>query len=176
MSGVSKGAIASDVFELARRSGVIEGQVPFDAAPRLRADLSNGSGAIDFRLEGRIDEQGRPAARLFLRTDLPLLCDRCARPFALHVEHEGTFYFVDDDAELTTLPVSADEEAEPLLGSEFFDVGALVEDETILCLPVSPRHGECPSPSTGDHADAPAGGARENPFAVLQGLLREKKP
>jgi len=176
VSGTATPAGATDVFELARRNGVIEGQVPFDAAPRLRADLRSGSGAIAFRLEGRIDEQGRAAARLFLRGDLPLVCDRCARSMILHVEHEGKFYFVDDEHELATLPVSADDEAEPLLGSEFFDVRALVEDEAILCLPVSPRHGACPSPSAGDQADVPAGSARENPFAVLQGLLREKKP
>src|SRR5882724_8583243 len=70
---------AVDTFELARTRGVVEGQLPLSAAPRLRAELRDVSGTIPFRFEGFNDLLGRPAARLRLRGSLPLTCDRCAR-------------------------------------------------------------------------------------------------
>jgi len=158
-----------DVFELARLNGVIEGQVPLEAAVRLQADLRSVSGAIEYRLEGRIDASGRPAAHLSLQADLPLTCDRCAQLLMFHIEHQGSFYFVLDESELAALPITAADDAEPLFGSNSFDVAALVEDETILCLPISPRHAEC-APA----ADEAASSRVVNPFAVLPGLLHKK--
>src|SRR5262245_15461486 len=101
-----------DIFELARLNGVIEGTVPLEAAVRMQADLRSVSGAIEYRLEGRIDTSGRPAARLSLRADLPLTCDRCTQLLLFHVEHQGSFYFVRDERELAALPITADD-AEP---------------------------------------------------------------
>ena len=161
-----------DIFELARTSGAVEGQLPL-GAERLRASLRLASGAIDFRLQGRMDEFGRPSVRLSIRGDLPLTCDRCAGPLDLHVEHESTFYFVHDESELAALPVSADEESEPLLGSDRFDVTALVEDEAILCIPVSPRHDACPVSTDG--AQSRRTREVQNPFAALPDLLRDKR-
>jgi uncharacterized protein len=162
---------AVDVFELARGGGVIEGQVPLGATARLRANLHGDSGTIDFRLQGRVDELGRPGAQLLLRTDLPLRCDRCAQPLDLHLEHEGNFYFVHDEDELAALPVTPDDDVEPLLGSTDFDVAALVEDETILSIPISPRHAVCPAPLV--DTDKVARKTTQNAFAALPELLRK---
>jgi uncharacterized protein len=159
-----------DVFELARLNGVTEGQVPLEAAVRLQADLRSVSGAIEYRLEGRIDASGRPAARLSLRADLPLTCDRCGQLLTFHLEHQGSFYFVREESELAALPITTEDEAEPLLGSTSFDVAALVEEEAILSLPISPRHAECTPP-----ADEAGSAGAENPFAVLSGLLQKRR-
>jgi uncharacterized protein len=160
-----------DVFELARLRGVIDGRLAFDATRRLRASLRDGAGAIEYRLQGFIDERGRPAARLHLRGDLPLICDHCGRAMNLRLDHEATFYFLRDESELAALPVVADEEGEPLLGNTAFDVSTLVEDEAILCIPVSPRHIECgESPEA---PEAPASRTRTNPFMKLPDLLRK---
>ena len=161
-----------DVFDLARANAVIEGRLPFSGAARLRADLREASGAIDFRLEGLVDSQGRPGARLRLHGELPLTCDRCARAMQLSIEHVATFYFVQAESDLAALPITADDQAEPLLGSDRFDVTALVEDETILSIPVSPRHAECP-PQANDVA-APARSGSGSPFTALPALLRDK--
>jgi uncharacterized protein len=160
-----------DIFELARLGSIVEGRLAFDTARRLRASLRDAAGAVDYRLRGYIDERGRPAAHLHLRGDLPLICDHCGRSMDLRLDHEATFYFLRDENEIAALPVVADEDAEPLLGSSAFDVSKLVEDEAILCIPVSPRHTEC-----GESAKAPETSTREtrtNPFAKLPGLLRK---
>jgi uncharacterized protein len=160
-----------DVFELARLGGVVEGQLAFSAAPRLRVDLRTDDGGVAFRLQGSIDGYGRPAAQLMLRATLPLTCDRCARPLDLPIEHEAAFYFVQEESELAAVPIAPEEDAEPLLGSASFGVGALVEDETILCIPVSPRHGACPAETA---RDAPDDSKPPHPFAGLASLLRNK--
>jgi len=161
-----------DIFELARTGGTVVGQLPL-SAERLRASLRLASGALDFCLHGRVDELGRPSARLSIRGELPLTCDRCGGPLDLRVEQENTFYFVREESELAGLPVSADAESEPLLGSDRFDVAALVEDETILCIPVSPRHEVCLAPTDG--AVSRRTSQVQNPFAALPGLLRDKQ-
>ncbi|HTT12775.1 MAG TPA: DUF177 domain-containing protein [Burkholderiaceae bacterium] len=166
----SEASCRIDTFELARRGGVVEGRIPFAAAPRLRASLRSDAGAIGFRLQGMMDDQGRPAARLRLEADLPLACDRCGQPMSVSLRHEATFYFVHDEAELAALPVAAEDEEEPLLGSDSFDLAALVEDETVLGIPVSPRHAECPEPR--DRRGSTARNERAGPFAGLRGLLR----
>ncbi|HUL65915.1 MAG TPA: YceD family protein [Burkholderiaceae bacterium] len=161
----------TDVFELARVRGIVEGRLAFDAARRLRTSLRDAAGAIDYRLDGFIDERGRPAARLQLRGDLPLTCDHCGRAMNLQLDHEATFYLLRDESELAALPVVADEEVEPLLGSTAFDVSALVEDEAILCIPVSPRHAECAM--SAEAQESSTSETRTNPFAKLPGLLRK---
>jgi len=160
-----------DVFDLARQRGIVEGRLAFGAARRLRASLRDAAGGIEYRLQGFVDERGRPAARLHLRGDLPLTCDHCGRAMNLQLDHEATFYFLRDESELAALPVVPDEDAEPLLGSSAFDVSTLVEDEAILCIPVSPRHAEC-APST-EAPESSTSETRTNPFAKLPGLLRK---
>jgi uncharacterized protein len=161
-----------DVYELARTGGVVEGRLPIDAAQRLRQSLRDEAGELAFRLEGRIDALGRPAARLLLRGTLPLTCDRCAQPLAFEVDHQADFYFLKDERALEGLPITVDE-SEPLPGSTSFDLAGLIEEEAILCIPVSPRHAQCPRP-----AEQPGKAARSmkpNPFAVLPDLLRPRR-
>lgn len=171
MAGSSTAPESIDAFELARLGGVVEGQLAFGRATRLRSDLREDDGAVGFRLQGLIDAYGRPAARLMLQGTLPLICDRCARPLDFPIEHKATFYFVREESELAAVPVVAEEDAEPLLGSASFDVGALVEDEAILCIPVSPRHSACPTKGA---RDVPDDSKQPHPFAGLAGLLRNK--
>jgi uncharacterized protein len=160
-----------DIFDLARTQGFVEGRMPFGEMGRARTALRDVSGSIGFRFDGRIDARGRPAGVLHLHGELPLTCDRCGRPVSLPLERTVEFYFVTEEADVAAHPVSVDEEPEPLLGSTQFDLQALVEDEAILSIPLSPRHVECPVPDT--DADAVTRDGAPNPFAALQGLLHK---
>lgn len=161
-----------DIFELARTHGVIEGSLPLGQANRLRPELRDDAGALVFRIIGAIDPRGRPCASLRLRGELPLTCDRCARELKFAIDHEVDFYFVREASELEALPVTVEDEPEALLGSTHFDVEDLVEEEAILCLPVSPRHATCPESDRSSPAAARP--TQRNPFATLPKLLREK--
>jgi uncharacterized protein len=159
-----------DVWELARRGGVAEGELALKDASRLGAQLADSEGALHYRLCGLIDERGRPSARLELDGLVRARCDRCGEPVEVPIEERALFYFVADEAELGHLPIDEAPD-EPLLGSHRFDLAALVEEQAILALPISPRHSDCAAPAMGD-----AGQRKEEeqrrPFEALAALKR----
>jgi uncharacterized protein len=161
-----------DVFDLAHSAATASGSMPLADARRLRSALAAGDGVIAFELQGYEDERGRPCARLRLRGSLPLSCDRCGKALALAVEHTADFRFVGSEAELERLPVTVDE-IEPLVGSRRFALLDLVEDESILCIPVSPRHADCTVRGSEQAVAAPEDESRR-PFAGLADLKRNR--
>jgi uncharacterized protein len=165
-----------DVFELAKRGETRAGALPLAALPRLVESQSPVAAAgeplrpLMFQLEGFMDERRRPSARLALDGEIDLVCDRCGKPLRWQLQTEVHYFFVHSEDELARLPVD-DAEEEPLLGSTRFDLRGLIEDETILALPMSPRHSDC-----APLADLPVAPApdpepdRPSPFAQLEKL------
>jgi len=131
-----------DVLELARESGSVEGEVEAADLPRLSAMLVAPMGRIRYRFDGRIDERGRSAASLRIEGRLGLNCDLCGERLDWALDETDRFFFVDDEAQLGSLPITAEGD-EPLLASHRFDLQDLVEEQTILALPISPRHPAC---------------------------------
>jgi uncharacterized protein len=156
-----------DVLELAREGGSVEGEVEAAELKRLAPMLASPTGRIRFHLQGRIDEHGRSAANLRIQGLLKLTCDRCGATLEWALDESDGFFFVDDEAQLGALPI-APEGDEPLLASRRFDLQDLVEDQTILALPISPRHPGCEQP---DATDQPGQGT-SRPFSVLASLKR----
>jgi uncharacterized protein len=164
-----------DVFELARDRATIEGSLPLASLPRLAAALAPPDGELRYRIQGELDERGRPGARMHLLGDLVLECQRCNKPYTFRLERDAQFRFVDSEEELNALPVE-DDEVDVVVGERRMDVSTWIEDEAILSLPLIPRH------EWGDTACRPevelgAGEesskdtiGREHPFAVLAGL------
>lgn len=151
---------------------MVTGRIALDRLPRLRQSQAAGAcspAAVDYRLEGFVDERGRPSARLHLSGAIDLQCDRCGAPLRWTLQSAARYYFVADERELARLPVE-DTEEEPLLGSARFDLHGLVEDEAILALPMSPRHAACePPPAPAQVEPSPATEAA-HPFAQLEKL------
>jgi DUF177 domain-containing protein len=160
-----------DLIELARVAGSVEGEIEAVGLARLSTMLAAPMGRIRYRLEGRIDERGRPGAILRITGLLGLQCDRCGGRFEWALDESDGFFFVDTEEQLGAAPIAPDGD-EPLLASRRFDVQDLVEEQTILALPISPRHPACElgTPAEPDPADA---GRR--PFAVLESLKRGRK-
>ncbi len=172
-----------DVFTVARTGAHWEGQLDLARMPRLAGSLlleHGGDGAVAYRCHGYTDAQGRPGLRLWLNADLPMRCDRCAQPLRLALAAERDFYFVASGAELAAIPID-DAPEEALLGSAQFDLAALIEDEAILQLPLSPRHPDCaparkpptePFAAGGPRSDGrrPDDEGRPHPFADLADL------
>jgi len=162
-----------DVWDLARRGGVRRGQLALADASRLADDLLDRHGAIDFGLRGYIDQRGRPAARLELHGTVRLRCDRCGSAVEVPVEETADFFFVVEEADLRRLPIDESPD-EPLLGSARFDLAALIEDQVILALPLSPRHDDCVAAEAADDGAAEAADTHR-PFATLA-RLKGRKP
>jgi uncharacterized protein len=156
-----------DVFSFARTGAQRAGEISLAAMPRLGASLVALDGMVHFHCVGQVDARGRPGVRLAIHACLPLRCDRCAMRLDLELDVERDFYFVRTEAELAVIAID-DAPEEALLGSVAFDLVALIEDEAILQLPISPRHGDCVPAAVAGRAGEPDTPPR--PFAGLAGL------
>jgi uncharacterized protein len=66
-----------------------------------------------------------------------------------------------------------DDEIEVVVGSKTFDIMALIEDEALLAIPLSPKHEVCPDKAklSAEKLDAFAIAKKESPFAALKGQI-----
>ena len=158
-----------DVFELARARSAVCGRVPLSELTRLAASLSGSEGDLAYEVQGQVDGRGRPAARVRLCGTLRLVCDRCGNALPFELDAAAHFYFVHSEQELARIPVE-DSPEEPLLGSTRFDLLALIEDEAILALPISPRHLTCEGEAASATAASDEASERPHPFAALAQL------
>jgi uncharacterized protein len=163
-----------DVWELARRGAMVEGELAVAAAPRLAAQLADADGSLHYSLVGLVDARGRPAASLSLQGRVRARCDRCGQPVEVAIVEQAQFFFVSDEAELAALPID-DAPDEPLLGSKRFDLQALVEEQAILALPISPRHETCSAPEGANDFDVDADEGRQRPFGALEALKKRAR-
>ena len=156
-----------DVLEMARDGGSVEGELEAAQLGRLSALLVPPMGRIRYRFEGLIDEQGRNGAKLRIEANLGLKCDLCGERVDWALDESERFFFVEDEAQLGALPITVDGD-EPLLASRQFDLQDLIEEQTILALPISPRHPHCKVPAPAEASEPGAAG----PFAALASLKR----
>lgn len=142
---------------------------------RLHAELVEPSDdlMVRWKAEGqrRSGADGAPVPWLNLtaHTLVPMVCQRCLAPVDVALDVDRWFRFVADE----TTAASEDEEAEEdvLVASRDFDLHALIEDELLMEIPVTPRHEVCPEPARLSAVDPDfdaSENAKPNPFAVLK--------
>jgi uncharacterized protein len=148
-------------------AGAVDAKDLSRVADRLAEDA--GPARIDWRLTGGTDGQRRPVLTLALAGSVPLLCQRCLKPFAARVDQSTELLLARSEAELTRLDA---EELEVILATERIDPLALVEDELLLSLPFSPRHAEGECEAAGPVAGQERNQARVAPFGRLGELKK----
>jgi uncharacterized protein len=160
-----------DSLEFARAGEQSSGSLAVADLKRLDDLLHDAEGRVEYELRGSRDERNRPQLELRVRGRLHLQCQRCLGLLDYPVDVSNTLLVLpqgsEPDEELDD-PEGPDAiEADPAL-----DVAALVEDEVLLSLPISPRHAEgCVSRSqTQDEDDAGV----EPAFAKLAALKRAR--
>ena len=157
-----------DAFELAAAGAALAGEIDARSLPRAAKVLSAGSEPVPmaWQIRGGHDAAGRPLVTVRLDGAVPLVCQRCLRPFAAKVAQQTDLLLARDEAELVRLD---EEESEVVLADTMLDPRQLVEDELLLSLPLSPRHGddEC---AAAMRAGTDEG--RRSPFAGLAALKR----
>ena len=163
MSAMSAPRPVIDNLEFAQSGGHLRGAVEIAALERLHEYLNSRSGQLEWQLDGVADQAGKPALRIAVKGVLDLICQRCLDGYAFDINSNSVLLLesedsgvLDDDA-VESIPISSD-----------FAVEALVEDEVILALPMSPRHPE------GKCAARVATGLDDNvhPFAALAKLKK----
>ncbi|HET8692987.1 MAG TPA: YceD family protein [Steroidobacteraceae bacterium] len=158
-----------DVLGLARSGSSLERQFEVARFERLRDRLAAPEGHVNARAD--FATTGRwPVAKLVVKGELVLGCQRCLGPMRRGVASEADLVFAEEGAK--ELP----EGYEPVEGDpRRLELATLVEDELLLSLPIIPQHGEgerCELPKDG--GAAPGEGADtglRRPFAGLKDLL-----
>lgn len=163
-----------DPIRLAELGRSFEGELPLSVFDRLSGELANASGNAGYRIEFGTDGRGHHFAEGRVRTELPLLCQRCLKPFAMPLERQWRVVLMDDPAEEELLDKGEDAFLVTDRGMKLSD---LVEDELILAMPVVPVHpeGACAVLETAEEnapPEEPDEDAAQKPFTGLSRLKR----
>lgn len=158
-----------DSAAFAREVGQLRGQVPVASLTRLQDAVADDTGAVQYVVDGFIDDQGKPALKLSVSGDLRLVCQRCLGPVDFRLDSQRTFQLLPQDVSLGD-PADEAEDVEQIHADPKLDVIQMVEDEAILSLPMATSHeaGQCEAPQAGV-ADA----AQRSPFSKLSTLKRQ---
>jgi uncharacterized protein len=158
--------VAVDSVAFARDARELRAALNLAGLPRLHDMLFDQSGEITYCLTGSVNEDGIALLRLDITGDLVLTCQRCLGPVNFGLSASRKFELV-SGAESLGDPAQEPGDVERIHADPKLDVAALVEEETILSLPMVPGHppGDC-SPLQ----DANDGNEMKSPFSSLSAL------
>jgi uncharacterized protein len=157
-----------DSLDFACKAEVRRGKIAIAGFQRLQDYLVNNSGELGYAVIGALDANGRPVLRVDIRGVVNLQCQRCLEELEHVLDIHTELLLAQNEQELQSF--DEDESVDCILAQPDMDVLSLIEDEIILGLPVSPRHGqgECAS---GGREDGKA--TREaSSFAALAALKK----
>jgi len=149
--------------------------------PRLAKEASSvnpGDGfawQMETHFENSPGSEPRQILDLALKGRLHLVCQRCLQDCAVNLDEKRRFILVATEAEADDYPLE-DEEQEPLVASQHFNLLETIEDEVLLSLPFIPKHPEgfCEPHATvfGLEDEDDRSDERENPFNVLKNMKK----
>jgi uncharacterized protein len=150
--------------------------------PRLAEEASSvepGDG-FDWQIKTYfVDSPGsepRQMLELGLKGRIHLVCQSCLQDCGLDLTQESRFVMVATEAEADAFPME-DDQQEPLVASQHFDLLGLIEDEVLLSLPLIPKHPEglcqpqVASFGGGGEAAEPSE-KPQNPFNILKNMKK----
>lgn len=131
--------------------------------------------SIQTHFEGSPGSEPHQILELGLKGRLHLVCQRCLQDCGVDLDEKRRFILVLTEAEADDYPIE-DEEQEPLVVNQHFNLLETIEDEILLSLPLIPKHpdGFCePHASTfGDMGDDKVLNECENPFNILKNMKK----
>lgn len=157
-----------DAFDFARNARSLHGKIPLSALERLQDYLTDTLGSLLYAVGGDQDEEGKLVLQIQIHGAVNLKCQRCLEMLVHVLDINTRLLLAQDEGELSRF--DEDASVDSVLARHDLDFLALIEDEIILNLPLSPRHREeeCMIASGQDsYAD------ERTPFAALAAL---KKP
>lgn len=156
-----------DNLDFVRNGRVLSGKAPLDGFARLQDSLLSSQGVVNYTLSGKVGIRGEPLLICCIEGKLVLQCQRCleALEYPLHIESQ--LRLVQGATQFDHLD-DGDEEADSIPASTEMDVLALVEDEILLSLPISPLH--APEQCLAKGGMVPVNEKGSNPFGVLAAL------
>lgn len=164
-----------DNLAFAKRNEHLAGDVSFRDCGRLiellrthaLGDAARESlldGRIHYLLDGDVDAVGRHFLHLVIAAELTVICQRCLDVMPLRLDL-GFDYLITDNR-LRDTDVEDNDDFDEQEASQAMDLLALIEDELIIAMPISPMH------EFGCGAGVTESGEKSNPFSVLKGLIK----
>jgi uncharacterized protein len=159
-----------------------KGFLPIEALPRVAEEVSEvakGDG-FDWTIQSHFTHSpgsdSNPILDLSLNGELHLVCQRCLKPFLAHLAENRQFLLMASEAEADAYPIE-DDELEPLVASQHFNLLETIEDEILLSLPLIPKHpdGACSahlSSVDANETELSPTEKRENPFNILKNMKK----
>ena len=158
-----------DTFEFSRRQETRQGEVVLASLPRLAAESLEPSDSLRWSLEGGADRIGHLQLTLTLSGTTHLMCQRCLTPFAFDMASKSVLILAKDEVQADEIDaLLSDDSIDVIVGAKALDIYALVEDEALLKLPLSPKHDVCPDLTKIALQESTA---KPSPFAVLKDLM-----
>ncbi len=127
--------------------------------------LALHEGFVEYDVLGKVNATGQCIVELGLGVHLTTFCQRClsAMPLKLSLHFN---YLIDEMTEAQILDADDRDDYDIQPASQSMDLLALIEDEIMMAMPISPMHEElCGELAT-------QSGEKSNPFAVLKGLIK----
>lgn len=118
----------------------------------------------------------RQILELAVKGRIHLVCQSCLRDCGLDLAQESRFVLVTSEEEADAFPME-DDQQEPLVASQHFDLLGLIEDEILLSMPLIPKHpeGACQPHASSFGAvgeDMDASEKPQNPFNILKNMKK----
>jgi uncharacterized protein len=113
---------------------------------------------------------------LAIKGRLHMVCQGCLQDCGLDLAQDSRFLMVATEDEADAFPME-DDQLEPLVASQHFDLLGLIEDEILLSLPLIPKHpeGTCQARTTsfgGDKSAEDVSEKPQNPFNILKNMKK----
>lgn len=147
--------------QFARDRGMTTGTLNIAVLPRLAASGCEAA-SIRYRVSGGVNAQGRSCLAVEASGVARLTCQRCLGAFEFPIELAVELELAESEGAIAT----ADDDVDRVLATKAMEVGALVEDEVLLALPMAPMHERCEQNVARGDAD------RSAPFAALAALRK----
>lgn len=166
-----------DSFAFCQNGEERTGKLILSDLARLRAECVSDEGEVQWTLVGSMgskEHPGFPTLHLIVSGHVQLLCQRCLTPYVFQLKSDAEMLLAKDEETADQLESFLSDEGagsavEVIVGSKTFDVVALIEDEALLAIPLSPKHEVCPD---SEKLDAFVTAKKESPFAALKDRLK----
>ena len=160
--------IVINSLEFSRNAKVLRGKIAAADLQRLRDYLHSADGVIEYELSGAVDPEGKSLLHLVIKGKLYLKCQRCLEALEHDVNLVSDLLLIENQQEFPEI-TEENEAVDCILAQAEMDVLALLEEDIILKLPISPMHGTC---SVAGHT---GGEAAQLVFAPLAALKKSVK-
>ena len=158
------------------------GFLEISALPRVSEEVSSIQPGDGFHWQVKTHFADSPGSEpqqfleLALKGHIHLVCQSCLQDCGLDLAQESRFVMVASEDEADAFPME-DDQQEPLVASQHFDLLGLIEDEILLSMPLIPKHpeGACQAHAAsfgGNKGDEDAAQQPQNPFNILKNMKK----